>query len=254
VSSSDFLIRSLTSDANGVCEIGVPGYGVEILDGGNFERANLIELGREDREYDASFAGDNVLACNPGARIAGKFDKLKLIVPNAALPDTVKVLIVTTPEVGWSADNPAGKGRVKWLTRGRTTGLAVGAATMIYDSGTLGEPDRFSTQETFEVFNYWAGYIACRRTFTTYVQVRPYNIPGATFQVLQIFSSKNYNTLPAYTGTFPTGAGYVMNWTTETAGGLGVLARYPLGQVQIFVGNDDANATSIQWVIGVESQ
>lgn len=252
--SSDFLIRSLTSDANGFCEVAAHGFGIEVLDGGNFERGNVIELGRGDRNYDASFSGDNLLACNPGARIAGEFDTLKLVVQNPAIVDTVKVKIITAPSAVWCDSEPNGKARVKWLARGRAN---IGAMTglKVYDSGTLGEPDRYSTAEVFEVFNYWGGYIAGRRAFNVIVQVKPYNVAGATFQIQQNYSARDYTGLPAgFAGDVPTGAAFVHDWTHEGGTVDTQLTRYPIGQVQVFVLNIDAgNAANYTWMIGVRS-
>lgn len=250
---ADFLIRQLVADSSGLCSIGVHGFGVEVIDGGTHERGNLLALARRDTDFDTPFTSDNAIACMPGARIAGEFDQLKLIAQDATAGETVLVKVITTPLAAWMDSEPEGKARIRWLSRGRYQ-IAGATGKIVYDSGTLGEPDRFSLREQLEVFNFWAGYIAGRQAFTVWVEVQPYNVAGATFQVQQSFASKNYSALPAgYSGEVPSGAAYAMDWTTETAGASGVLARYPIGRVKVYVLNDSGTQAQYTCMIGVRA-
>ena len=248
---TDFLPRTIQADAQGVGFVSARGYGVEIIDGGAYGRENTLQLVRGEDGLAEGLAGADEVPCVAGTRMLGEFTGLRLLTPRVApVLDRVKVRVLTQPGVRAVDSQPAGKPRVRFLSRGSAM-VAPSTYQLLWASATDGEFDRFSLEEQFDLALYWFGWVGGTRNFTTYIFASNATNPAGNWHCIVAANAVNNKV----TAPPPHPGGFVFDFS----GPQGTLAstsaptwRYPPGSVEVWVLNLDSLITnSMDWIFGV---
>lgn len=251
---TDFLPRTIVANAQGVGEVSVRGFGVEIIDGGAYGRENTLHLIRGEDGLSDGVTGADEVPCVAGVRMLGEFTGLRLVSPRVVpVRDRVKVRVLTQPGVRAVDSQPLGKPRVRFLSRG-SANLAAGAYQLLWASATLGEYDRFSLEEQFDHPLRWFGWVAGNTAFRIYVFASKDTNPAGTWHVLTTQDAIE-NKLPVPQPH--AGPHYSFDFTGPASGLNGESAPpwpYPPGSVELYAFNPSGVLdVDIDWMFGVTS-
>lgn len=242
---SDYIPRTIKADPQGIGFIAVHGFGVEILHGGVYGPENTLTMVRGEDGLTDGFVGSDQVPCISGTRILGEFTGLRLVTARVSpVLDTIKVRILTLPDVVAMDSQPTGKPRVRWLARGSSVNLASGAYALMWTSASVGEYDRFTTEEQYDPALVFVGWVGSSLSLGIYGWVnKDTNNPGGNwFQFLTAISVKQ----TTGTGSPPRTGGELFDFAN-----LNVPYRVPAGSVELYVKNTGLAAATVEWIIGV---
>lgn len=242
----EILPRTIQAGNDGTGQVNVQGFGLEVVDQGAYGPENVLQLVRgEDGIGGERFDDVDTVPCVNGTRQLGEFSAVRLITPRTwPVLDRVKVRIYTQPGVRTVDAQPNGRPIVRWLARGSVF-VPVGSYGLIYNSATLGEFDRFRTEERFEGSLCWHGWISSVRTFSFVVWARraAANAMMMTQYRVSEGPAAGLPGVPPYGG-----ARFMQFW-----GPSGPLFYPPALTVEAYIVNTDVADENFEFCLGVRS-
>lgn len=259
--TSDFLPRTLQSDAQGNAFIGVSGYGLEIVDGGAYGPENIITLVRGDDGIGGigpGFVLEDQIRCNTGNRLMGRFTGLQLTAARTSpVLDAVKVRIFTNPNATTTDKDPGGVSLVNYIANGSQLALAANGFKLLYASAAAGEFEQARLGEwRYEMRKWFWGWVAGNGAFhlALWAKQDTFNGAGVWQLVMQDVSYKGVaEVAPPHPG------GINGNWINLAEGSqsntlVGKPRPVPAGSWELYLYNaDGAAAHDFYWKIGVTS-
>jgi hypothetical protein len=244
-SPSNYVVRDIVTDANGLARLQMSGGALEVIDGGAYGFRTTIELGNGDS--DALTSISSFVPCVPGTSIAAAFDFLVVRSPG---PDTIRIRVSDADVHAVATDRPiTGKPRVRVLSRGQGVTIANATGLVLVDFRNQPIDAARSLIERHELQNWW-GWIWSKKSYAVWTTVAANPETPTADLLAQQFTTRATGAAPA--GIIGTSAANVC--TLDGLAGLSgdTLQGVLLPNTTVLqIANTDVASGTFSWCIGV---